>query len=50
MSKTGKTPAMQQFAAAKEQHPDAILFFRMGDFYELFHDDAKSRRRHSASR
>ena len=37
----GKTPAMRQFDAAKEQHPDAILFFRMGDFYELFHDDAK---------
>ena len=38
----GKTPAMKQFDAAKEQHPDAILFFRMGDFYELFHDDAKT--------
>ena len=37
----GKTPAMRQFDAAKERHPDAILFFRMGDFYELFHDDAK---------
>lgn len=36
-----KTPAMRQFAAAKEQHPDAIVFFRMGDFYELFHDDAR---------
>ena len=36
-----KTPAMRQFAAAKQQHPDAIVFFRMGDFYELFHDDAK---------
>ncbi|MFK7741723.1 MAG: DNA mismatch repair protein MutS [Planctomycetota bacterium] len=35
------TPAMRQFEAAKQQHPDAILFFRMGDFYELFHDDAK---------
>jgi DNA mismatch repair protein MutS len=31
---------MQQFFRAKEQHPDALLFFRMGDFYELFHDDA----------
>jgi DNA mismatch repair protein MutS len=38
----GKTPAMKQFDAAKEQHPDAVLFFRMGDFYELFHDDAKT--------
>ena len=31
---------MQQVARAKEQYPDALLFFRMGDFYELFHDDA----------
>ncbi|MFT7625757.1 MAG: DNA mismatch repair protein MutS, partial [Myxococcota bacterium] len=31
---------MQQWTAAKSQHPDAILFFRMGDFYELFGDDA----------
>jgi len=31
---------MQQFFAAKEQHPDAIVFFRMGDFYETFFDDA----------
>jgi DNA mismatch repair protein MutS len=36
------TPAMVQFAAAKKQHPDALLFFRMGDFYELFFDDAKT--------
>ncbi len=34
------TPAMRQFAAAKAAHPDALLFFRMGDFYELFFDDA----------
>jgi DNA mismatch repair protein MutS len=32
---------MAQYAAAKSQHPDALLFFRMGDFYELFYDDAK---------
>ncbi|HLU38958.1 MAG TPA: hypothetical protein VK081_06205, partial [Planctomycetota bacterium] len=32
---------MAQFMAAKRQHPDALLFFRMGDFYELFHEDAK---------
>lgn len=38
--KDGLSPAMQQFFRAKEQHPDALLFFRMGDFYELFHDDA----------
>src|SRR5262245_57912591 len=32
---------MAQFMAAKRQHPDAVLFFRMGEFYELFHDDAR---------
>ncbi|MBV8672480.1 MAG: DNA mismatch repair protein MutS, partial [Acidobacteriaceae bacterium] len=32
---------MRQFWAAKRQHPDTLLFFRMGDFYELFFDDAK---------
>ncbi len=32
---------MRQFAAAKRQHPDALLFFRMGDFYELFFEDAQ---------
>ncbi len=31
---------MRQWAAAKREHPDALLFFRMGDFYELFYDDA----------
>ncbi|MHC4529310.1 MAG: DNA mismatch repair protein MutS, partial [Planctomycetota bacterium] len=35
------TPAMQQFARFKQKYPDAILFFRMGDFYETFYDDAK---------
>ena len=34
------TPVMRQFFAAKGAHPDALLFFRMGDFYELFYDDA----------
>jgi DNA mismatch repair protein MutS len=34
------TPVMRQFFAAKNAHPDALLFFRMGDFYELFYDDA----------
>ncbi|MCB2201408.1 DNA mismatch repair protein MutS [bacterium] len=34
------TPLMRQFHAIKEQHPDKILFFRMGDFYEMFGDDA----------
>ena len=32
---------MRQYSAAKQQHPDALLFFRLGDFYELFFDDAK---------
>ncbi|MBO6514371.1 MAG: DNA mismatch repair protein MutS [Phycisphaerales bacterium] len=34
------TPAMRQWTAIKEQHPECVLFFRMGDFYELFGDDA----------
>lgn len=32
---------MRQYHAAKAQHPDILLFFRMGDFYELFHEDAR---------
>ena len=36
------TPAMAQWFAAKEAHPDALLFFRMGDFYELFFSDAEA--------
>ena len=35
------TPLMRQFFTAKAEHPDVLLFFRMGDFYELFHDDAR---------
>ena len=35
------TPAMQQFKVIKAQYPDCILFFRMGDFYEMFYEDAK---------
>jgi len=35
------TPMMQQYLATKEQHPEAILFFRLGDFYEMFFDDAR---------
>ncbi len=34
------TPFMRQWTAAKHQNPDALVFFRMGDFYELFYDDA----------
>jgi DNA mismatch repair protein MutS len=37
-----QTPLMRQYWTAKRQHPDALLFFRMGDFYELFFDDAKT--------
>ena len=36
----GTTPAMRQYLEAKRQHPDALVFFRMGDFYELFYEDA----------
>ncbi len=32
---------MRQYAAVKQQHPDALLFFRLGDFYELFYEDAR---------
>ncbi|HEX7479786.1 MAG TPA: DNA mismatch repair protein MutS [Polyangiales bacterium] len=35
-----RSPAMEQFFRAKEAHPDAILFFRLGDFYEMFFEDA----------
>ncbi len=37
---TKLTPLMQQYWEIKNAHPDKILFFRMGDFFELFHDDA----------
>ncbi|MFK2904859.1 DNA mismatch repair protein MutS [Dyella ginsengisoli] len=35
------TPLMRQYLSAKAAHPDVLLFFRMGDFYELFYDDAR---------
>ena len=35
------TPVMRQYREAKENHPDGILLFRLGDFYEIFFDDAK---------
>ncbi|HEY2590108.1 MAG TPA: DNA mismatch repair protein MutS [Steroidobacteraceae bacterium] len=35
------TPVMQQYLRVKAQHPDTLLFYRMGDFYELFYDDAR---------
>ena len=34
------TPMMRQYLGIKQQHPDTLLFYRMGDFYELFYDDA----------
>lgn len=36
-----QTPMMQQYTRIKSQYPDTLLFFRLGDFYELFGDDAK---------
>ena len=37
---TSPTPVMRQYREAKEQHPDGILLFRLGDFYEVFFEDA----------
>ncbi|RXK19036.1 DNA mismatch repair protein MutS [Macrococcus sp. DPC7161] len=37
---TKQTPMMQQYLQMKEEYKDCILFFRLGDFYEMFHDDA----------
>src|ERR1700688_4968031 len=42
LNAAGATPAMAQWFAAKEAHPDALVFFRMGDFYELFFADAEA--------
>lgn len=39
--KSEHTPLMKQFFAAKAEYPDLLVFFRMGDFYELFYDDAR---------
>ncbi|MBR4142917.1 MAG: hypothetical protein IKR10_05300 [Firmicutes bacterium] len=36
------SPMMRQYLATKEQYPDCILFYRLGDFYEMFFDDAKT--------
>ena len=36
-----QTPMMTQYLSIKREHPDALLFYRMGDFYEMFFDDAK---------
>jgi DNA mismatch repair protein MutS len=40
-SLAGHTPMMQQYLRIKAEHPDVLLFYRMGDFYELFFDDAR---------
>ena len=39
---TSPTPAMRQYLEIKKKHPDCVLFFRMGDFYEMFFEDAKA--------
>ena len=41
MAKSKLSPMMQQYLDIKEEHQDEILFFRLGDFYEMFFDDAK---------
>lgn len=41
MESTTDTPAVRQYRRIKSAHPDAILFFRMGDFYEMFESDAR---------
>lgn len=41
MAKSNLTPMLRQYQAAKARQPDAILFFRMGDFYEMFYEDAR---------
>jgi len=41
MSSATHTPMMQQYLGIKAKHPESLLFYRMGDFYELFYDDAK---------
>ncbi len=41
MAKSEETPLMQQWRDAKSRHPDALIFFRVGDFYEMFCEDAE---------
>jgi len=40
-SQTEHTPMMQQYLRIKAEHPDILVFYRMGDFYELFYEDAR---------
>src|SRR5215475_9860231 len=42
MSAAAATPLMQQYREIKDRHRNAILFFRMGEFYEMFYDDAET--------
>ncbi len=42
---TAHTPLMAQYLRIKAEHPDTLVFFRMGDFYELFYDDARKAHR-----
>jgi DNA mismatch repair protein MutS len=41
-SSSSQTPLMQQYREIKGRHQNAILFFRMGEFYEMFYDDAET--------
>lgn len=40
-SSAGHTPLIQQYLDVKARHPDSLLFFRVGDFYEMFFEDAE---------
>src|ERR1043165_4953176 len=40
MNNSNPTPMLRQYQELKQQHPGTLLFFRLGDFYELFFDDA----------
>src|SRR5438105_2864113 len=40
MSTQSQSPLMRQYLEVKDRHPDCLIFFRVGDFYELFFDDA----------
>ena len=42
MSKQTMSPMMQHYMETKKQYPDCILFYRLGDFYEMFFEDAKT--------
>ena len=41
-AKSSQTPMMEQYFRIKKEHPGALLFFRLGDFYEMFYEDAKT--------